>query len=89
MRIFNLTKIDSGLEKQVEAEAWGTNKTNNNTLGFILFVVLHSFYKSMSECSGLLALSANIGHRPSVAPISRFDMFEKHVSNLQQSLVEF
>ena len=40
MRIFSLTKIDSGPEKQVEAEVCCTSKiTNNNTLGFILFVV--------------------------------------------------
>ena len=50
MRIFNLTKIDSGPEKQVLAEVWGTsritNNTNNNTLGFILgFVVVVVFFK--------------------------------------------
>ena len=60
MRIFSLTKIDSGPEKQVEAEVWGTikitNNTNNSTLDFILFVVFHTFYESVSECSGFLAL---------------------------------
>ena len=71
MRIFNLTKIDSGPEKQVEAEVWGTSKitkkTNNNTLGLILFVVFHTFYKSVSECSVNLALSANIGCQSSLS----------------------
>ena len=76
MRIFNLTKIDSGPEKQAEAEVWGTskitNKTNNNTLGFIFFVVFHTFYKYVSECSGFLALSVIIGHRPPVAPTYKY-----------------
>ena len=43
MRIFILTKGDSGPEKQVEAEVWGTIKiTNNNILNIILFVVFHA-----------------------------------------------
>ena len=50
MRIFNLTKIDSGPEKQVLAEVWGTsritNNTSNNTLGLIVgFVVVVVFFK--------------------------------------------
>ena len=51
MRIFSLTKIDSGPEKQLEAEVCCTSKvTNNNTLGFILFVVFHTFFKSVAQC---------------------------------------
>ena len=67
MRIFSRTKIDSGPEKQVEAEAWGTIKVTNNTniniLDFILFVVSHTSYESVTECSHFLALSANISYR--------------------------
>ena len=73
MRIFSRTKIDSGPEKQVEAEVWGTikinnNKTDNNILDFILFVVFHTCYESVTKCSDFLALSANISHRPSFTP---------------------
>ena len=50
--VSNLSKVDSWLEKKVEAEVWGTskitNKTNKNALGFILFVVFHTPYKSVA-----------------------------------------
>ena len=72
MRIFILTKIDSGPEKQVEAEVWGTikitNKTDNNILDFILFLVFHTSYESVTKCPDFLALSANTSHRPSFTP---------------------